>query len=200
MPLLEVKNLTISYKKSVFQKAQPILQDFSLTVYHGDIIAIVGDNGTGKTTLLKIIAGLIPNFSGSIQKTKKLSYVPEQCNPMPFLTASDFLWYASKIAGIKNPQSSIEEHLAVVNLLPHKNKKIKTFSKGMRQRLCIAHALLSKAELLLLDEPFSGLDRESKEIVERLCFEENQHRTILYTSHERPADKKHNVIVLEKFY
>jgi ABC-type multidrug transport system ATPase subunit len=198
--VLRIKNLTVCYQQGFFQEPQPILQDFSLTVFSGEIIAIVGDNGTGKTTLLKTIAGLIPIFSGSIEKTKKLSYVPEQCNPMPFLTAYDFLWYGTNLAGIKNPRSTIENYLAFVDLLAHKNKKIKSLSKGMRQRLSIAHALLTQAELILFDEPFSGLDRESKKIVERLCFEKNSEQAVLYTCHEQSADKNHNVIVLEKLY
>lgn len=196
-PVLTVENLTVSYNKDFIEKPHVILKDFSITVWPSEVIAIIGDNGTGKTTLLKTIAGLIPTFSGTMQKPKKISYVPEQANPVPFLTAYDFLWYATQLAGITNPKKEIENSLVHVNLQEYSAKKIAKLSKGMRQRLCIAYSLLSQPELLLLDEPFSGLDNHSQKIINELIFKDKQEFALMYTCHDTPSATNHRTVVLE---
>lgn len=196
---LRIKNLTVSLQSNYFKKHKVILHNFSLTALPGKIIALVGDNGSGKTTLLKTIAGLIPTFSGEILKSNDIYFIPEQANPMPFLTAYDFLWYQAKLTPIKNNHNHIEKALNAVNLLPNKHIKIKCFSKGMRQRLYIAGALISHAQLILLDEPFSGLDLTSKRIVEQLIFEKKTNQTILYSCHEPLKIPDQQIVVLKPY-
>lgn len=196
--VLEIVNASIRYPSGFFAKSYKIIDNISLSVFQHDIVALVGDNGTGKSTLLKAIVGLIPFCQGLIKKPKKISYVPEQCQPPSFLSAYDFLWYNAKLTQIpkNNRPEIIETYLEKVNLLDNKHKKIRTFSKGMRQRLCIAQALLSDPDLLLLDEPYSGLDRQSTEIINEMCFQLKQ-KSIVYTCHQMPEDQSHKTLLLE---
>ncbi|MGE0206696.1 MAG: ATP-binding cassette domain-containing protein [Candidatus Babeliales bacterium] len=178
--VLNIQNLHVSYSH------QPIIHNFSCTILEHETIALIGSNGIGKSTLLKTIAGLIPSYQGVIQKPPTWCYVPEHCMLPSFLTAYDFLWYAA------NTYELIMHYLELMNLADCKNKKIGSFSKGMRQRLGLAFALVREPSLFILDEPFSGLDETSSLLVEKVFFAVPG-KTILYAQH-MPHSNDHRVI------
>lgn len=168
------------------------LQDVSLTITRGEVFGLLGPNGAGKTTLIRLIAGLINPTSGEITTTEPeapwptIGYKPERLVFPGNLVVSEYLEMVAGLSNIGSAQldNAVLESLARVNLLSHANKQIKTLSKGMRQRLGLAQALIGEPDLLLLDEPSSGLDPEGQE--EMLTYIEELRlagRTILMSSH-----------------
>ncbi|MEX0940753.1 MAG: ABC transporter ATP-binding protein [Candidatus Babeliales bacterium] len=196
-PLLELIELSITYPHT----KQPIINSFSLKINRANIIGIIGDNGSGKTTLLKTIARLIPIYNGKIiYHTNKIGYVPENCMLCPYATAYDILYYNLKLAQIEhNIENRIDALLEQFNLTNYKHQKIATFSKGMRQRVAFAQAIAHDPELILLDEPYSGLDKTSKEIINNLIIEQNNRGcSFLISAHEIATNNFHYLIDLNK--
>ena len=150
---------------------QTALDSLNLSVKTGEIYCLLGANGAGKTTTINLLLGFIEPSSGSAfinqlnvhenPKTTKrfLAYIPENLMLYPSLSALENLDYFSGIAGKKISTSDLEVFLNEAGLQPEAfNKRISTFSKGMRQKVGIAIALAKEAKVLLLDEPTSGLD------------------------------------------
>lgn len=150
---------------------QTALDSLNLSVKTGEIYCLLGANGAGKTTTINLLLGFIEPSSGSAfinqlnvhenPKTTKrfLAYIPENLMLYPSLSALENLDYFSGIAGKKISASDLEVFLNEAGLQPEAfNKRISTFSKGMRQKVGIAIALAKEAKVLLLDEPTSGLD------------------------------------------
>lgn len=150
---------------------QTALNKLSLEVQPGDIFCLLGANGAGKTTTINLLLGFIAPTSGSafinqlnVQENRKatkrfLAYIPENLMLYPSLTAMENLDYFSGIADKKRRKGALGEFLAEAGLQPEAfDKRISTFSKGMRQKVGIAIALAKDAKALLLDEPTSGLD------------------------------------------
>ncbi|WP_411029639.1 ABC transporter ATP-binding protein [Spongiimicrobium sp. 3-5] len=150
---------------------QTALDELNLSVKEGDIFCLLGANGAGKTTTINLLLGFIAPTSGSAfinqlnvnenkRSTKRfLSYIPENLMLYPSLTAMENLDYFSGIAGKKLTVNTMKEFLNEAGLQPEAfNKRISTFSKGMRQKVGIAIALAKDVKVLLLDEPTSGLD------------------------------------------
>lgn len=168
------------------------LKDINLHIPKGEVTGLLGPNGAGKTTLIKLIAGIIMPTSGEVTSRfpngawPSIGYKPERLVFPGNLVVSQYL---EMIAGVCNtPRSQTDtivlESLARVNLLAAASKQIKTLSKGMRQRLGLAQALIGDPDLLLLDEPSSGLDPEGQE--EILSYIEELRiagKTILLSSH-----------------
>ncbi|MGX7263219.1 ATP-binding cassette domain-containing protein [Enterococcus crotali] len=189
--VLALKNVRKNFGK------EEVLKGVSMEVKKGDIYGLVGRNGSGKTTIMKLVAGLSEQTSGEIVllgKTKqsgeynkvlqRMGSMIEEPTAFNNLTAYDNM----KITCIQNGIHDlvvIEEMLAFVNLADMKNKKFKHFSLGMKQRLGIAMALVNNPDFLILDEPINGLDPiaiiEFREIIERTNREKNT--TILISSH-----------------
>ncbi|KXT82951.1 putative ABC transporter, ATP-binding protein [Streptococcus sp. DD11] len=176
--ILEVKNLSKQYGQ------QYALRDVSLSIQKGEIYGLIGKNGTGKTTLIKVITQLIHASSGSVsvfgsqtskewtealRKTGSVIETPVAYNQM---TAYENLSYCCKVHQIAQPDQLIKETLAYVGLTDTGKKKFRNFSLGMKQRLGIAIALIHKPELMILDEPINGLDplgiKEFRNMIQRL--------------------------------
>ena len=188
--ILEVKNLSKHYKTS------GVLEKLSLTINKGDIYGFVGKNGAGKTTLIRIISGLVDEDEGEfslfgvssktseiVNARRKVCAMVESPAIYPDLSAKDNLKMQCIIT--RQDESCIDELLSFVNL-SHTGKKLaKDFSLGMRQRLGIAMALVSKPELMLLDEPINGLDPEGIKQVRELLLKMHKEKnvTILISSH-----------------
>lgn len=188
--ILELKNLSKSFKQ------YNVLHDIDLTIKKGDIYGLIGKNGAGKTTLLKIITSLSKQSSGTIQlfesnthkdfinSLKRTGSVIETPVAYDNLSAKENLIYYSKLRGIVD-EKDIEYTLKLVDLSDVGKKKFKHFSLGMKQKLGIAIALLSKPDFLILDEPINGLDPiaivEFRELLKKLNTELNI--TILISSH-----------------
>ena len=171
------------------------LQDVSLSLREGECLALVGHNGAGKSTLIKIILGLLEPTEGNVhvlgkgksgksQKDwkRKTGFLPEQILFQKNMTGREALTFYARLKGA--PLSEIEELFARVDLTHAIDNRIGTYSKGMRQRLGMAQALLGKPDFLVLDEPTSGLDPVARQNIYKILDEEKRRGTsILISSH-----------------
>lgn len=192
-PLVSIDNLSISYKTGFFNRTFFALKEITLSFYPGQLIAIRGSNGAGKSTLLKTIAGFIPTQQ-VIRTHVPIGYVPEHGYPPLSLTVYQFLWYCAQISG---DPDTIEYVLEQCNLTNKIHQKIGSLSHGMRRRVIIAQAYVSNPSLILLDEPFTGLDIESLEIVRSFCFAKRPNCTIVYTTHKEIIEDTDQIVELK---
>ncbi|WP_299254200.1 ABC transporter ATP-binding protein [uncultured Aquimarina sp.] len=193
-PLIQIKNISKQYKGATFLS----LDTVSLEINRGEIYGLLGPNGAGKTTLISILCGLIKPTSGQvlisgksfkkdlkkIQKT--IGVVPQEYALYPKLTAKENLLYFGSMFGITKSKLKpmVLSHLDQLGLLPFADKKIKTFSGGMKRRVNLVAGILHNPELLFLDEPTVGVDVQSKQAITKKLKELNKAgTTIIYTSH-----------------
>ena len=187
--MIEFKQVTKNYYKLT------ALRDVSLTIPRGEVLGLLGPNGAGKTTLIKLIAGIVTPTQGEIVASNghtawpSIGYKPERLVfPNP-LAVSQYLEMVAGLCNVGRAQTDtvVLESLARVNLLAAANKQIRTLSKGMRQRLGLAQALIGDPDLLLLDEPSSGLDPEGQEEIQSYIEElRAAGKTILMSTHQLP--------------
>lgn len=136
---------------------RPILREVSLDIVFGEVLLLMGKNGAGKTTLLRLIAGLTRPNSGTIERFGSVGMVAHHSMLYDALTASQNLAFFARLHGLPSGRV-VAAALERVGLTAVHDQAIATFSRGMLQRLAIARALLPEPEILLLDEPLSGLD------------------------------------------
>ncbi|QTA38092.1 ABC transporter ATP-binding protein [Thermosipho ferrireducens] len=160
------------------------LKNVNLKVNSGEVLGIIGKNGCGKTTLLKIIAGLLKPSTGVIKGiTDGISYIPEKPVLIPELSLMDNMRYFASLRNSKKER--IYEELEYFQLTEHLSKRPTELSKGLQQRLSMAIALLSEPDVLLMDEPTSGLDAESKNLImEKIKKLKREKKTIFYVTHD----------------
>ena len=167
------------------------LNDVSIAFPQGEIIGLLGPNGAGKSTVIKLIAGIIFPTEGEVlpagAKWPGIGYKPERLVFPGNMMVGQYLEMVAGLCNIdrRSMEETVLQSLARVNLLGSAQRQIKTLSKGMRQRLGLAQALIGDPELLLLDEPSSGLDPEGQ--VEMLTYIEELRsagKTILMSSHQ----------------
>ncbi|MHB1376300.1 MAG: ABC transporter ATP-binding protein [Candidatus Humimicrobiaceae bacterium] len=189
--VIDVFGLTKRYKDFV------ALDNLSLQVNKGEIFGFLGHNGAGKTTTVNIFTTLLSPTEGGaricgfdIQKNsmdvrKKIGYLPENVKFYENLTAYENLSFFAKLSGIQNPKVKIFEVLDYLEFRGFENKKIGEFSKGMKQRIGIAQAIMHDPEILFLDEPTSGLDpsgvKKLREVI--LNLNREKHITIFMNTH-----------------
>ena len=148
--MLTVKNLNKKFDKKIIYK------NLNLELKKGEIFALIGPNGIGKTTLIRMILGLDDDFTGEIENNQhKIGYSPETPNFPEILTGKEFLELVKYHHG---SDDNIVELMKKVGLNPENNTKILNYSKGMLQRLAVAQSLIGNPDIILLDEPSSGLD------------------------------------------
>lgn len=174
------------------------VQQLTFHVKEKEVFALLGHNGSGKSTTFKMILGLLPLDAGEIHFNKKvrIGYAPEIPSFPPHLTAEKVLAYYAELQRIRKPERTVEikKCMTMLSLEPT-NTKVRFYSKGMRQRLNLAQALLGDPDFLILDEPTSGLDANGRVEVLRLLKELKRFgKTILLNSHilsevERIADR-----------
>lgn len=192
MHAIEIENLTKKYGNL---KA---VDNLTLNIEEGIIFGFLGPNGAGKTTTILSMLGLIIPDSGNIRilghdvfrepiKVKeKVGYLPENATVYDELTAWRNLEFFANFYNLSRSEKEkrIEELLKVVGLWDVRYRKVKTFSKGMKQRLLLAQALINDPEVLILDEPTSGLDPEGAHLVKSIVKEEAEKgKTIFFSSH-----------------
>jgi len=169
------------------------VNDLSFTVQKGDIFGILGPNGSGKTTTLSIILGIVKPDSGSFQwfnngqnvlNNKKIGSLIEQPNFYPYLSLTDNLKIVAEIKQVSNISEEIDRVLKLVNLFERQKSKFHSLSLGMKQRLALAALLLGDPEILILDEPTNGLDPKGiAEVREIILSEAKKGKTIILASH-----------------
>ncbi len=190
--MIKIQHVSKSYRRI------DALKDFSLEIPQGTIYGLIGPNGAGKTTLLRILAALLtPNagqvwFDGEeVGKTptliqRKVGYMPDFFGVYPDLTSVEYLEFYAGIHGIprKKQVSTINDLLELVDLNSKRDELVESLSRGMKQRLCLARALVHDPEVLLLDEPASGLDPRARvELRELLRTLQGMGKTIIISSH-----------------
>lgn len=193
--MLTVKNLTKSFQAHFYTPRQQVLNHLSFSVRSGKTTGFVGVNGAGKTTSLKCVLGFIKPEQGEIdffgkgpltsELKQKIGYLPERPYYYDFLTALEFLKFHWDLSG-GGPgfAERADQVLAKVNLPHVKNKALRSFSKGMLQRIGIAQAILKKPEFLILDEPMSGLDPDGRILIKDIISDERKNgTTIFFSSH-----------------
>ena len=170
------------------------LRGITLTVEAGDALVIFGPNGAGKTTLLKTIATLIRPTTGSvrifgvdprtdIRLRARIGMVSHQSYLYPGLTGEENLLFASRLYGVPRPAERAARLLETMGLRARGRDPVRTYSRGMVQRLSIARALVHDPPLLLLDEPYTGLDRQAAAVLTDLLAAMRGTRTIVLTTH-----------------
>jgi ABC-2 type transport system ATP-binding protein len=208
-PVIEISNLHKSYTNN------RVLKGINLNVYPGQIIGYIGPNGAGKSTTVKIICGLLSNFEGEVKVKgisvkenplavkKMIGYVPELAELYEVLTPFEFLSFMADLYEI--PRQQAEERftkmLTAFGLSNNLHQRMETFSKGMRQKVLIVSGLLHNPEVIILDEPLSGLDANSVIIVKDLLSKlAASGKTIFYSSHMMDVVEKisHRIILINQ--
>ncbi|CAC9651585.1 ABC transporter ATP-binding protein [bacterium endosymbiont of Bathymodiolus sp. 5 South] len=196
--MINYKNINFSYKDV------QILFDINITIKKGESVAIVGHNGAGKTTLIKLLIGVLEPNSGTINsthyiQTNKLSFMPEHSALYGHLSGIELMHYFAELKGVGF--KDIDKILKLVKIDFAMYKKISQYSKGMKQRLMLAQALLSDPEILILDEPYSGLDPSSRRLFSYILQDLSaKGKSIILSSHtlEGLTDIVDNVIFMKK--
>jgi len=190
--MLEVRGLTKRYS------SKAVVDDVSFRIDPGEVCGYLGPNGSGKTTTVKMLTGLLEPTAGTIffngrdirsdliGYRRRLGYVPEDPHLYPYLSGKEYLELVGRLRSIPEPllASKSESLLGLFGLGAYRYSAISSYSKGMRQKILICAALLHNPEVLILDEPLSGLDVTSvlvfQDVIKQLAGEG---KIILYTSH-----------------
>lgn len=184
-PLITVSNLTKRFGD------QTVVDQFSFEIQQNTSTALIGPNGAGKTTTFSMLIGLLSPTSGTVKMEgvkdprKEIGFLPQYPQFFSWLTALEYTEMAAQLSGVpsRKARSEAAKMLEFVGLKDVLNKKIGTFSGGMKQRLGIAQAVVHQPKLLILDEPVSALDPLGRREIMNLLKELEQTTTILYSTH-----------------
>src|SRR5512135_327895 len=196
--ILETRDLRVEYRAQTSGEPKKVaLKDLNLSIGAGEVFGFLGPNGAGKTTTMNVLLGFVNATSGAAFlfgvdvrepiARQRIGYLPELTYYYKFLTAEELLRFYARIFGIPRAEADrrIEQLLKLVELDAVRRRPIKTYSKGMQQRVGLAQALVNDPDLLILDEPTSGLDplgrMKVREIIQRL---KNEGKTVFFSSHE----------------
>ncbi len=190
--MLEVRGLTKYYRTTA------VVNDVSFRLRPGEITGYLGPNGSGKSTTVKMMTGLVEPSAGKIffegreiredltGFRRRLGYVPEEAILYSYLTGLEYLQLIGRLRGLPEPavDRKANQLLELFSLAPHRHAPISAYSKGMKQRVLISAALLHDPDVLILDEPLSGIDVTSALLFKHLLTElAGAGKTILYISH-----------------
>lgn len=180
--ILEIKNLTKTYKK-----VNKAVDNINIRVQPGDIYGFIGANGAGKTTTIKCVVGILNFEDGEIfidgksikenpiECKKIMAYIPDETNLYENLKGIEYLDFVASIYNVENNKKNelIEKYANLLEIKDNLSSTISTYSHGMKQKLVIISALIHEPKLLILDEPFVGLDPKStyilKELMKEMC-------------------------------
>ena len=205
-PNISIRHLYKSYG------AKPVLKDINLEIFPGQVIGYIGPNGAGKSTTVKVLCGLITDYEGEVSVKgfdvkantldvkKRIGYVPETAELYDALTPMEFLQFCGALYGMEEGLCTerILRMMTAFDLTANLNQRMDSFSKGMRQKVLLASGILHNPDIIILDEPLSGLDANSviivKELIRKLAAEG---KTIFYCSHMMDVvEKVSDLIVL----
>jgi ABC-2 type transport system ATP-binding protein len=193
---IETNNVTKIYvKRQLFTTRKSCgVNELSLQINQGEIFGLLGLNGSGKTTTIKLLLGLLKPTKGAVsilgqsvpstEVLKKIGYLPEVPYFYRYLTAEEILTFYARLSHLDAIDQRVERLLDTVGLLERRHKRLSEFSKGMLQRIGLAQSLLHDPEILIYDEPISGLDPMAiQEMRNLLLALKNQGKTIFLSSH-----------------
>ncbi len=196
--IVQTQKLRVEYRSREMRAGNKVaLNGLDLEVHAGEVFGFLGPNGAGKTTTMNVLLGFVQPTSGTASlfgidvrqpiARQRIGYLPEQTYYYKFLTAEEILRFYAKIFGIAAAEADrrIAQLLKLVELEHAAKRPIKSYSKGMQQRVGLAQSLINNPDLLILDEPTSGLDplgrMKVREIIQRL---KNEGKTVFFSSHE----------------
>jgi ABC-2 type transport system ATP-binding protein len=187
--MIQAEGLTKYYGR------HPAIQDLTFNAKSGEILGFLGPNGAGKTTTMRILAGYMPPTSGtarvagydvveqSLEVRRRVGYLPETVPLYPELSVTEYLSFMGSLRRVPNLDERVKEVIAQVGMEERAASYIGNLSKGLRQRVGVAQALLHKPEVLILDEPTLGLDPAQIIEVRKLIKELGRERTVLLSTH-----------------
>ena len=188
MTTIEFRNVSRWYGNVV------AVNDITMDIGPG-VTGLLGPNGAGKSTILHMIAGFLEPSKGTLtldgtqtwknpEIYRRLGLVPERDSVYAFLTGRQFVHATAKLHKLRDAESAAQRAISLTEMAEAQDRRISTYSKGMRQRIKVAAALVHNPEILLLDEPFNGLDpRQRLHMMDLLARLGNEGRTILFSSH-----------------
>ncbi|MFZ4815514.1 MAG: ATP-binding cassette domain-containing protein [Phototrophicaceae bacterium] len=191
-PLIEAKRLTKYYGNFA------AVRGASFTAYKGEVVGLLGPNGAGKTTLMRMLTGYSPPSSGtaiiagfditvdSLDARAKIGYLPERVPLYPDMTVFEYISYWGELRGLNNAKQRRARTDAVieqVQLSSKRNRLVRSLSKGMRQRLGIAQALVHNPDIIILDEPTIGIDPQQVIEVRQVVRELGKNHAVLFSTH-----------------
>jgi ABC-2 type transport system ATP-binding protein len=196
--ILKTEKLCVEFTSREFRQTTKVaLVSLDLEVNTGEVFGFLGPNGAGKTTVINVLLGFVPPTRGAAYlfgidvrqpiARQRIGYLPEMTYYYKFLSAEELLRFYARIFGLPRAEADkrIDQLLKLVELEPARKRPIKSYSKGMQQRVGLAQALINNPDLLILDEPTSGLDplgrMKVREIIQRL---KNEGKTVFFSSHE----------------
>jgi heme ABC exporter ATP-binding subunit CcmA len=206
-PLLLARDLTKTFGRFT------ALRSLSLAVPEGEFLTIVGRNGAGKTTFLKIVSSIVRSYTGEVllggrnlkdadeDTRRKIGFVSHESLLYKDLTVRDNLSYYARMYGVPDRDRKIDEMIRRVGLDAKSTVLVSALSRGMKQRLSLARAFIHEPSVLLLDEPFTGLDERASEILEEVLAEFKRSRgTVIMVTHDIDRGWTHadRVVVFEK--
>ncbi len=200
MDAIVIDRLTKTIKPNwPWQPSTEVLRGVSFAVGQGEIFGFLGPNGAGKTTTLKILLGLIRQSGGraevlgvpvgNVEIRRRIGFLPESPHFYDYLTAEEFLRFYGRLAGMDGAKLNrhITSLLGTLSLTEARNRQLRKFSKGMLQRVGLAQALIHDPELVIFDEPMSGLDPLGrKEVRDLMLHLRDQGKTVFFSSHIIP--------------
>ena len=190
MPAVEVNHIVKSYTDKA------VVNDLSFSVAQGEIFGLIGPNGAGKTTTIRMMMDIIKPDSGAVTilgeklseaSKNKLGYLPEERGLYRKLTVLDSIIYLASLKGMDrhSAEEKADELLNRTGMLPHKGKKIEELSRGMGQIIQFIVTIIHNPELVILDEPFTGLDPVNTELLKRMVADlRNQGKAIILSTHQ----------------
>lgn len=205
--MIVVRNLVKQFGPKI------VLRKLDFTVEAGEFVALLGPNGAGKTTFLRILASLSRPTLGQVQIAgrqlpheaaavrRRLGVVSHQPLLYGELSAEENLRFYGRLYGVERLEARVDEMLELVGLSPRRREAVRTFSRGMQQRLAIGRAVLHDPDVLLLDEPHTGLDQDACEMLDTVLRQVSARgRTVVITSHDlvRVADLASRFDVLSR--
>lgn len=197
-PVVQLNNLRVEYPIAPGSSVPKLaVNGLSLNVGQGEVFGFLGPNGAGKTTTMNVLLGFVNATGGEARlfgvnvrepiARQRIGYLPELTYYYKFLSAEEILRFYAKVFGIERTEADrrIDRLIKLVELEHASKRPLKSYSKGMQQRVGLAQALINNPDLLILDEPTSGLDpigrMKVREIIQRL---KNEGKTVFFSSHE----------------